>query len=447
MRNIFHKNNVTSDKVAVSDDNQGVLPSTDRQGIAGYVRKALIFFVCLLPFQYMNFPVIGREPYEWPPAYIRYADEAGFLIFSAIALSLIVVSPARYRLKKVAFSKYLALFALSAFISLSLNGVSVLQGVFGIYDVVKNILVVYLFLHLDFSREDFLRFINYLTKIALFIVIFGIIAVVVAMVSDFGVGFFVVQGKRFGIYRLASLVGVMKCNYLGIYLILMILLSYAYLREKKEKYVYFPSIIVAIVLTFSRQTYLGLALSVFFLKKKFILVTLAGLIVVALMFSNKYGIDPEVTFRGFVLSESLELLSDKPLFGHGPSMFGSIGADLFGTHLYDNWPSNFFRIKELMSGVDTFWPSVWAEFGVVGLLLYLSIFVSMFSALLRAKRIFVEADDVRMSKIGTSLSIFLIALGIMGLGQSINGAFVVWTYFALVGIYLSIASHSATQIN
>ena len=69
---------------------------------------------------------------------------AGLLLI-VFAASFILLKPACYKLYNVGITKPLVAFVAISFISILWNRVYVVQGVFDIYNLLKNIFIVYLF--------------------------------------------------------------------------------------------------------------------------------------------------------------------------------------------------------------------------------------------------------------------------------------------------------------
>jgi len=141
----------------------------------------------------------------------------------------------------------------------------------------------------------------------------------------------------------------------------------------------------------------------------------------------------------FGFLESLKILSQHPLTGLGPGMFGSLASILWSSPVYDSWPEFFKEFAFRIRCIDQFWPWIWGEFGIVGLIIYGSGLLSLFLYLGRASETFKIAEDRIPSRIGKTLQYFLVALAIMGMAGGLNAAFVTYTYFALVGMLVSLA--------
>lgn len=407
--------------------------------VNNWVKGFLIFIILVLPFQDLPRTFI-KETNEPILSLIRYIDEGGFLISSVILLSFMLLRPVSYKIQQLPFTKYIVVFFLIALISLSLNQVPLLQGFFGIYDVLKNILVLYLFSHLRYTREDILRVIGMLQKIAIVIGLVAIFVEISAMVWGIGIEYFV-RGeyeKRFGLYRVFSLTGTGNWNYLGIYMSLIFFLSLATVNPSWKRRTIFLTTLSTIFLTFSRRTWVGFGLIACLLRKKLIPIGVLALLGGGWMFlHNVQEFNADYYLRGFAFIKSLNILRDNPLIGVGPGMFGGVAAGIFETPFYNDWPTRFAEAA-VSRGIDLFWAQIWSEFGIIGLLTYLSIWASIFFYLKKIGGFFLTKGDRLMYDLANVLRYFIMVLVVMGCGAGLNAAFVAFTYFALVGMYISV---------
>jgi len=400
-------------------------------------KKLLFIFLFLLPFQALPKTFLGNQgKYSLILKAIRYSDEIVFLLSLFLLICFVLIRPAKYKIRKFPWNIPVCLFLLAAFFSLSIKNVPLLQGIFGTYDVIKNILVVYVFSVLCFSKEEFLKIINSLRKLALFLAGFGVIAEILALLFGLGIGYFVVEGKRLGFYRLISLVGIGSWNYFGIYLTLFLFLSFASYRKTKifQKILF----ILAIIFTCSRQALLGAGVMTVFIKRKLLPLGILFLgLTVVLIIPVLSRLNPDYYLRSFVFLESLDILKENPVLGIGPGRFGGLASVLFKSPVYNDWPEFFKKIVFQIHGTDMFWPGIWGEFGLLGLFFYLTIWGALFFWLKKIVKFYKERKDKDLANIGKVLQYFIFALFIMGCAGGLNAAFVIFTYFALLGMYTS----------
>ena len=82
-------------------------------------------------------------------------------------------------------------------------------------------------------------------------------------------------------------------------------------------------------------------------------------------------------FRIKATYTSFKVLGDYPIFGVGAGLYGGAVADKFESP-YHNYYHTFEGFRGLQSNtIDTFWPHAWAELGIVGFILFITILVKI----------------------------------------------------------------------
>jgi hypothetical protein len=428
------------------------------RSLVSKAKKAAMLFLVLLPFQ--KFPETvwaGRFPegvdyHSIMPFHImalRYLDEVAIFLFSAVLLTFLLLSPGRYRVKRLPFVAYIACFVVITGAELLINRVSPLQGVFATYDYIKNFIVLCLFSWLSFTEDDFKDILALLRRITLVLALFGIAGEAAAMMFESGIGLLVADDQRFGLYRVISLTGAGNWNYLGVYAALIFFLTYITDRKRFMNYLELFLIGSLIVLTFSRQTWIIFGVLFLLLgKRRTVVIASVAMVYVAIGLAPHFSeiaelanfrtsFDPDEYFRLYAFYEATSLFFDNPILGVGPGMFGNLASVIFDSPIYDYWPAYFRNFAVQTRGIDQFWPALWADTGIAGTLAFALIFAGIYAALYRASRIYERLGNRGMVRMGRALSFFLIGLGIMGLFGGLNAAFVSFTYFALAGMYLS----------
>lgn len=380
-----------------------------------------------------------------------YLDEISFIVAMTSILWFILLKVPHYslNLKTIPFTKYLLFLIAVCVVSIIVNRVPFLQGLFGTYDIVKNIMVVYVFTALYWSKDEFLAMISLVKKIVILLVIVGIIAEILALYGEIGVGYLVTseENKRFGFYRVRSLTGYGSTNYLGMYTLLGLFLIYTTTKSGLKKNLSLLATLCLIFLTFSRQTWIGLFMVLILIKKRLIvpiLLIIVGIIAISLSDIESY--DPELYYRTFAYCESFRLLRENPIFGAGTGMFGGLASKIFESPIYDDWTQYYRTMVYDIGSIDTFWPVIWGELGISGVIAFSLIWFSLFKGLRNIANRFKTIGDIQMYNIGRILANYVVALVIMCFGTGMNCAFVVWTYFGLVGIYFSINNRIQWQL-
>ncbi|MFX0132666.1 MAG: O-antigen ligase family protein [Candidatus Hodarchaeota archaeon] len=410
------------------------------------LKKLLIVFLILLPFQ--QIPKLFYESIV-PNSNlllksISYADEISFFFILALLLSFIALKPNKYKLEILAMpiSKPVFLFLFISFISIMLNNVPIIQGTFGIYDVLKNIIIIFLFASLKWNKEELFSLIQWIKLTIVILALVGIIGEILAILG-------LEQGylttikwevtKRFGLYRVQSLTGKGNINYLGMYTLLGFFLFYITPQKRFRSYIGLIFSFCLIILTFSRQTWLGLALMLVLIKRKLILPSL--FIIMAIIFMSVSSLDhydPEGYYRAFTYLESAKLFIENPLIGVGPGMFGGLASVLFDSPYYIEWPDYFEDMIYRLGSLDAYWPLILVETGLIGFLFFFIIWISLYKEINIISESFRSDNDLFYYKLGMILKNYIIALIIMCFFTGLNKPFVIYTFFAICGIYLSL---------
>ncbi|MEW6606962.1 MAG: O-antigen ligase family protein [bacterium] len=417
-------------------------------------KKILFLIILLLPFQ--RAPTIFFENQGEDIEFIAirlftYLDEISFIVAMTLILWFILLKLPHYslNLKTIPLTKPLLFLIAVCVVSTIVNRVPFLQGLWGTYDIVKNIMVVYIFSALHWSKDEFLSMINLVKKIVIFLVIVGIIAEILALCGQIGVGYLVApeENKRFGFYRVRSLTGYGSINYLSMYALLGLFLIYTTTKSGMKKNLSLLATLCLIFLTSSRQAWIGLFMMLVLIKKRLIvpgLLIIAGIIVMSLFDTESY--DPELYYRTFAYYESFRLLRENPMFGAGTGMFGGLASKIFESPIYDNWPQYYRTLVYSIGSIDTFWPVIWGETGISGLIAFSLLWFSLFRGMQNIANRFKTIGDIQMYDIGNILANYAVALVIMCFGTGLNCAFVVWTYFGLTGIYFSLCNQMQLQL-
>lgn len=422
--------------------------------MSSFIRKLGIFVIVLLPFQ--SFPKtlqmngylqgIDREYIQL----ISYMDETTGIILFIFLASFIIIKPHVYVITLPPFTKWITGFVLFALVSMVVNHVPIAQGAFGIYDVIKNIVIIYPFAMLRYDEEDLFKILRLLLYAAMVLAVFGIFSEVMALVFGKGLDLFVSSAKRYGFYRVTSLAGFGNWNYLGIFAALIFFMAYI----KKDRLIGGKAILSAIgflaVFSFSRQVWFGFVLMFFLLSGKTarwiaVLMSLFFIAVSTSFYEKAIGLamegvsfDPEQYFRLYGFLSSLDVLAANPVTGLGPGMFGGLASVIFESPAYDGWTPYYKELLYLIRGIDQFWPMIWAETGITGMTLYAMIFIGIFRYLKQAGQFFQSIDKPELADIGMVLRLYILVLVVMGFAGGLNAAFVAYTYFALVGMYISV---------
>lgn len=380
------------------------------------------------------------------PAWTRvfaFTDEVSFFVFAFIVFTFWAMKPATFKVPHLPLTKWLLAFIIFAFIIGTVKKVPPAQAAFGVYDFVKNIVIIYLFAMMAFSREEFISIIKSLISMGLILAIVGIFGIMLALALGREIELFVMPSSRFIPYQTYSLAGFGKQNYLGVYATLLFFLG----NSLYGPFIRFSrfSIFLLLIFTVSRQAWMSFLAMFAIVKRKKVLIVALPILFIGIVISmgGKEEMNPEEYFRLFVLVESLKILKEHPLTGLGPGMFASLASVLWNSPIYKKWPPLMIHWMFKIRAIDTFWPIVWGETGLIGLFLYVGGLLSVFFHLRRLAVGFSQLADTQLFLIGRTLQWFMVAIAIMGFAGGLNMPFVTYTYSALIGIYVSL--HHCSQ--
>ncbi len=403
------------------------------------VKKLLILYILLLPFQDLLVFFVSDNVYggDILKRAISYSDEVTTVILLAVLLTFIALKPHSFNIIDVGITKPLLFFIAAGFFSILWNGVYVVQGAFGVYNFIKNIIVVYLFASLKWNKEDLLDFIGCIKVVVIFLAVAGIVGEGLALygIDPWGLVVFEETTKRLGLYRVVSFAGFGNQNYLGMYAVLCLFLIYTTTENVSKRRLQMTIVLVLIFLTLSRQAWMGLVIMMILLNRRWVLPAillfpLIGLVII--LFQSSF-----FNYRVFAYIEALRLFATQPLFGVGPGMFGSVASVIFDSPYYEDWPDAFKRFIYTNKSIDAFWPVVLAETGLVGLISYIFVWRGLYRKIRSVS--YKIKENIMLFRLGAVLRAYIVALVFMCFTTGFNKPFVVYTFFALCGMYISIS--------
>ena len=405
-------------------------------GVGVLFRKVLIVFILLLPFQDTLGSILSSgNVWEW--AFL--ADEGATLLLLLLFFVYALHSQQRVRLtggKTLALS--VIVFVVIGLLSVITSRVSWLQGAVGLYDYIKNLVVLYGVGVLRWERRELFVL---LRGISTLVVILALAAIAGEVLAKSGLqSLLLVQlgEQRLGLYRATPLVGHGNANYLGMYALLALTMTLLVAEKKQASKSVFP--ITLIFLTLSRQAWLGMVVLFLSLRRAFIA---PMAVVLAVIFSlvwleRDLLLNPDAYFRLFTYMEAVKIWAAHPLLGAGPGMYGGVVSVTYGSPFYLGWPVYFQEFLEMTRGIDAFWPALLAETGVLGFSSFVMMWTALFGALRRAGRAAQLMRDNQLARVSIALRVYLVALAVMCSFSGLNKAFITFTFFTLCGIYLSV---------
>jgi hypothetical protein len=415
-------------------------------------RKFLFLIVCLLPFQSLPKTIWTTYLNAEPPFFISafsLMDEVTFLISFLLLFTFVCLKPDVFRFSLNGLGKWIGLFVIVALMSMAINGVRPAQSLFGIYDVLKNIMFLFVFYMLRFDRHELKSFLNILKYVGFILAVFAVIGELLALFFGVGIGLLVTEEARYGIHRAVSLAGKGNHNYVGIFGVFVFFLIYIKPIKNRLDHATLWLLVLLILFTFSRQALLGLVIMFLMLgtpRTKFFLAffSIPFLFLSYFLYADQISsilmedisFDPSQYFRLYAFVVSLKILVEHLFFGLGPGTFGGLASIMFDSKVYANWPPYFKELAFRINGIDQFWPVIWAETGIIGMLAYSAIFFVIYLRLRKAQLFFRSINSLYMYRLGRALMGFQLVLIAMGFAGGLNIAYVIFSYFGLVGIYL-----------
>ncbi len=430
------------------------------------VKLWLVSTLIFLPFQ----AYIANLYSRWISSnatIIYYLDEITVVVFSFLAFVEHVKCKSGFPNLFLLVSP-LILICICGIISTLINGNSLLVTILGTFDYIKNFLAIFIYAVFFRTIPEFKRVFQHLFNIAIFFGIIALIQFTWAMGSVYILGKSITDESvyifsnlytydtvahrndiwRYGIFRANAIVA--GTYVLGLYN-LLILTIYFYTARKMNIKGVIP-IISGIIACASRMVYGGIifVLSLRFLKARTIIIlilisitVMTAFIVMNEEFSipeilqsympiNEEGIDMN-NIRMYTRHKAIEIWSDHPFWGVGAGMFGGIVASKYNSYIYQEY--NVSQLKYIVSigGIEQFWFQVLAELGIMGVLIYCSLFINLFVMFYILRK---QADGEEVKGLFSALMVYLGCILIYSLGSGINIAPCLYVYCAFAGIGL-----------
>jgi len=436
-----------------------------------FCRALLLFMLIVLPF--IRFPESladvqgGKVILEagLVQRLLKLSEDLCITILPVLLITAKSIKPKAISFDWNPYIKWLFILIAVGIISAVLNNIKPLQFMIGTYFILKIYVLFFLGLSLSYNLNDMQKIVHIIIYIAMILAIIGIIGEILALTLQMGINILVADRQRFGLYRITSLSGPGSWNLLGLYYTFALFLLIEFYKKSLKKYLMIIILVIGIILSFSRQTWMILLLMTlllfrgmrFYIAILIIFSGLIGLIFTAEIYDTFYNTltvgmvaDPERYLRLFGYFETARILLEDPIFGCGPGNFGSVAAIMFDSPIVKKWPSLIREQFENAGGFDSYWPWVAGEFGLAGFLCLGLCFYFIYTYLDKAVKFFRANDNFEMYRLGQILKYFLIVgIFIKGALSRFVGGYMMFTYFTLAGIYLSLtkAEIKRTTIN
>jgi hypothetical protein len=415
------------------------------------VRYWLFIILIFLPFQRKVVKLLLPFSKELSN-FISYLDEITIVVFIPLAI-LKFYKERKFpdRLFIILLSPILV-FTISGFISGIRNGNPLFITSLGIFDYIKNFIVLFIYASFIKELKDFRRLFNILLMIAVLLGVVSILQELWMLSSRYILQYHAnLNGPswRLGLYRTSSLMH--NPNIFGLYCLIILII---YLNiVNKPNYLYTIPLISGILTSISRIAYTGFMLLCLIQiqkhRKAFIVIMGFLIILMIAIFSIEdinilkylniekqlllYGNQDLINFRSATRDKAIEIWKDNFFLGGGPGTYGGIVSIRYNSVLYEKYglPRDFFYYASSLGSIDQFWPQVLAECGIIGALSFASLLIALIVVLLILK---IWSSSEEVSGLFTGLVVITLIIFIYSLYTGLNITSILFTYSAIVGM-------------
>ncbi|MBI5675290.1 MAG: O-antigen ligase family protein [Nitrospirae bacterium] len=367
----------------------------------------------------------------------------------------------------------------SGLMSGAVNNNPLLPTIHGSFDYIKYFLVIFIYAAFFREQDEFVKVFRPLLIVAIFIGVIAFIQEAWAMYSRYILkeniqnifyieipkifqqrdrqSTFFANSWRFGMYRVSSLM--LNHNYLGLYCLLIFnVYSFA---TKRGKFIVFFSLLSGTLGSFSRIVYTSFTLVAglqILRGRKWLILLLIPVAVFLFEFSfnseqnllkptksvelskNTGEIAGEEGsidsfYRKHTREKAIEIWKDHVIWGAGPSMYGGALSVKYNSPLYDYKAYNIMPLVVLFlkewGTIDQFWPQVLAELGIVGIILFVWLFVSLTIMLFSFRN---KAASQEVKNLFTAFIVYMVVILVYTFGLTLNLTPILFTCFAFIGI-------------
>lgn len=421
-----------------------------------------------LPFQrnIINYVLIWSKSLSVIIAYLDEITIVVCLIFVVIEIYKKSVNPGQY-FYIVAFA--IMILTMAGFISGLVNNNSLFVTALGIFDYIKNFLVVFIFAILF---RDFNEFKTIFRIILMLGIVLGIVAIVQELwalssiyifdkdVNDKGIYILRslpehIKGNGFnpwrvGMYRTPSLMG--NANMFGLYILFIFTMYLSVVR--KAKFSALGTLFMGALFSLSRMVYFSLLIvtgSQASKNKKWFLTLLVSVVLIVLLLN----LSPETSWQKFTdfpvsseeadsfnyrkhaKSKAMEIWKDNSFWGVGPGMFGGVVSVKYKSPIYEAYAFEGFKLYTKRYGsLDQFWPQALAETGLVGISAFAALFISLFIIFFT---LIGRSANTELDGLFKGLMIYTMVVIIYSFGSGLNATPIIFSFAAFAGMGIGCA--------
>ncbi len=349
----------------------------------------IIFFLLLQPAIAYNGETLGFS--NSFIELIQRTDEFVWLFFIIIII-IKNFSKSKWEFNKSGFDVITLILIFTGVLSAIINNVSVFWAIIAIILTIKGIVIYWIARNITFKEKSIVIFFNILFY-------FLLICFFIGLLQYFGINTFLLpQTSRFGISTAQSIFG-----HHGVFGFIMGVASSlsigVYLSTRDKKWLILSFIFMyGILISSVRRSLIGVSLGILLLfinykmygiKKKDVYLGLVIVILFTVFFSSRlstitesskleYGVNTENVPRYLLYMGAVRIFQNKPFLGEGPGTYGSYISVINQSIVYDKLGINFWGSFYM----DTYWPYILGEYGIIGVLLILIILFILFRKIL-----------------------------------------------------------------
>lgn len=373
---------------------------------------------------------------------LRYIDEVFVTICFILFISLICIRQIPKAAKYILLYLFLlgAIGLTSGFVNNNPAHVTLL----GIFDYVKNFLIIPLFGVLYVQEKRAIILYNILHLLALFLCVVAIIQEITFLsgipVTMVGVTTAI---TRQGFLRTPSLMG--NPNVFGLYSLMFLVLHISLKRRFSWQALLLAT---GVILSLSRMSFLSFLLTMPLILMKIkgknisrlVIILILAVFCLMVLIGNKLeknmiGEGRNSKFREYAMVKSLEIWKDHPFLGVGPGRYGGPISMLCDSPIYGKYgfSSRWFTFMSKFNTIDQFWPQVIAEIGIIGLFAFGGFLFFLCDV---AEKEEYSAQSIFKKRILAGLSVVPVILVVCFIGSGQNLVSILLTYSILFAVCL-----------
>lgn len=404
----------------------------------------IALFLLFLPFQQPIWRTLRlSDRFLW-------ADEV-FVVFTFALFFLVLIYWGKLQKRAVKILLVLFFLGVVGLFSGLYNGNSFIVTTNGIFDYIKNFLIIPVIAFFSISSKRVRGLYKLLHYLALFLCLIAILQVIAFLtrfpLEKLGIPF--VSFTRFGMPRTPSLMG--HFNIFGLYALFFFILDFSLHRKIRWQNALFAS---GVFFSVSRMVWIAFFVTLLFLvtqrkSRKARTLFIVAIIIIVLAVPSFYlytakEIESENYFREYALMKSMEIWKDHPFLGVGPGMYGGVVSLLFNSPIYEQYyfSPRWFTYVSRFRSLDQFWPQILAEMGLLGTFCFGILLFVLWKV---SKEAALATKDGFRKRMLSGFSVVPVVLIAYLFGSGLNLTAFLLTYSVLFGMALGIKDENSSR--